>query len=377
MARVRVYRDFSEAVWEWRHLGVPEGALGRLDLVTRQFFYIDGVSREEAAPMIGSIVQKGGRGFFCKGERVLIAIAPLSLEGMMMDGPIELAEKLMLAFGRRSQDEPPRFAWSGGSLDLSKPRVMGILNVTPDSFSDGGEHLDEEAAVERAGQMKAEGADIIDIGGESTRPGSLPTSAEEEWARIAPVVRRVSQEVGLPVSVDTRRPEVAKKALTAGAVIVNDISGLEERMAEVVRDAGAGALIMHMRGEPQTMQKDTRYADVVGDTYAFLEKRVEAAVSIGISRERLAVDPGLGFGKDLNGNLQIMSRLDEYRSLGRPVLIGASRKSFLGGEANERLEGSLAAAAVACWQGVNLFRVHDVKATVRTLQAVQAMKGKR
>ncbi|MCX6650234.1 MAG: dihydropteroate synthase [Methanomassiliicoccales archaeon] len=382
MPRVRVYRDYSEALSEWRRLGVPEGALGRMDLATKQFFFLDGVTKEEAAPIIASVEQKGGRGFRCKGERMLIALTPLAIESMMMgDGAIELAKDLSLSYGRRFNEDPPRFEWSGGSLDLSRPRVLGILNVTPDSFFDGGKHADPEAAIKHAWQMKDEGADVIDVGGESTRPGSLPVSADEEWSRIAPVVRRVSDDIGLPVSVDTRRPEVASKALAVGASIVNDVSGLEAGMAKVVKDTGAAAIIMHMRGQPNTMQQDTRYTDVVGDTYAYLEKRVGQAVAAGVRWESLAVDPGLGFGKDLDGNLQIMSRLDEYRSIGRPVLLGASRKTFLGriseGDPSERLEGSLAAAAVACWQGVHLFRVHDVKETVRTLKAVQAMMSGR
>jgi dihydropteroate synthase len=255
---------------------------------------------------------------------------------------------------------------------------MGILNVTPDSFSDGGEHMEVEAAVRRAVQMKEEGADIIDVGGESTRPGASSVTAEEEWSRISLVIRRISEEIGLPVSVDTRRPEVARKALQAGAIMVNDVTGLNREMAEVVRDQGAGAVIMHMRGEPVNMQSDTRYTDVVGETYAYLEKQVKDAVKIGVPGESLVVDPGLGFGKDLDGNLEIMSRLDEYRSMGRPVMLGASRKSFLGkiggGDVDQRLEASLAAATIACWQGVHLFRVHDVKETVRTVRAVHAMK---
>jgi dihydropteroate synthase len=288
---------------------------------------------------------------------------------------VEMGEALRF----RNEVEPPIFEWSGGSLDLSRPRVVGILNVTPDSFSDGGQNMDADRAVRRALAMKEEGADIIDIGGESTRPGSAPVSPDEEWTRICDVVRRVSEEVGLPVSVDTRRPEVARKALHAGAVVVNDISGLNEGMTEVVRTEGAAAFVMHMRGEPSNMQDDTRYVDVVGDVYAFLEQRLKRAVAAGIPNERLAIDAGLGFAKDVDGNLEIMSRLDEFRSMGRPVLLGASRKTFLGkisgGGPEERLEASLAAAAVACWQGVHLFRVHDVKETVRTLKAVSAMRA--
>jgi dihydropteroate synthase len=178
--------------------------------------------------------------------------------------------------------------------------------------------------------------------------------------------------------VDTRRPEVASKALRAGASIVNDVSGLNEGMSKLIGDHGAGAVIMHMRGEPSTMQSDTRYTDVVGDSFAFLEERIKKAVDNGVRWESLVVDPGLGFGKDLDGNLEIMSRMDEYRSMGRPVMLGASRKTFLGkiggGDVGDRLEASLAAAAVACWQGVRLFRVHDVKETVRTVRAVHAMR---
>ncbi|MCG7843981.1 MAG: dihydropteroate synthase [Methanomassiliicoccales archaeon] len=378
MTRVRVYRSYSEAVAEWRRLGIPEGALGRMDLATKQFFFVDQPSADRIGSLIKAVEARGGRGFICHGERALLSITPMGLETMIMVDNSAMVEELAMALKNRFDERAPIFEWSDGSLDLSRPQVMGILNVTPDSFSDGGKHLDVEAAVQRAAEMKAEGADVIDVGGESTRPGSSTVSPEEEWSRISQVIRRTVDEVGLPVSVDTRRPEVARKALQTGASIVNDVSGLDEEMVKLVRDEGAGAVIMHMRGEPSNMQADTRYADVVGDTYAFLERRVKKAVDSGVRWESLAVDPGLGFGKDLDGNLEIMSRLDEYRSMGRPVLLGASRKTFLGkiggGATDDRLEASLAAAAVACWQGVRLFRVHDVKETVRTVKAVHAMK---
>ena len=379
MARMRVYRSYPEALNEWRRLAVPEGALGRMDLATKQFFFIDGIAKDDAAPLLKAVQARGGRGFHCRGDRALVVLSPVGLETMLNNGDVpQMTEQLAMALMNRMDDEAPVFEWSGGSLDLSTPKVIGILNVTPDSFSDGGHYLDTESAVRRAQEMKDEGADVIDIGGESTRPGSDPVPASEEWERIGAVVRRVSDEVGLPVSVDTRRSEVASKALEAGANIVNDVSGLEPDMADVVARAGSGAIMMHMRGQPSNMQTDTRYADVVGDTYLFLERRMTQAIEAGVSRSSIAIDPGLGFGKDLEGNLQIMSRLDEYRSLGRPVMLAASRKSFLGkiigGDVNDRLEESLAAAAVACWQGVRLFRVHDVKETVRTVRAVHAMR---
>jgi dihydropteroate synthase len=374
-----VYRDHREAWGEWRRLGIPERSFTRFDLASRQFIFIESMDKEESRTLNEELASKNVTVLPCRGDRALVAITPLTLENLLMTGASARVVEMGEALRFRNEVEPPIFEWSGGSLDLSRPRVVGILNVTPDSFSDGGQNMDADRAVRRALAMKEEGADIIDIGGESTRPGSAPVSPDEEWTRICDVVRRVSEEVGLPVSVDTRRPEVARKALHAGAVVVNDISGLNEGMTEVVRTEGAAAFVMHMRGEPSNMQDDTRYVDVVGDVYAFLEQRLKRAVAAGIPNERLAIDPGLGFAKDVDGNLEIMSRLDEFRSMGRPVLLGASRKTFLGkisgGGPEERLEASLAAAAVACWQGVHLFRVHDVKETVRTLKAVSAMRA--
>lgn len=379
MARVRVYRNYAEAWGEWRRLGLPESALGRFDLASRQFIFIDSIGKEETRTLQEELAPKGVAVFPCRGDRALITITPLTLENLLMSGASPRVLEMGDALRSRNDAEPPAFEWSGGSLDLSRPRVMGILNVTPDSFSDGGTHLDPDSAVQRALAMKDEGADVIDIGGESTRPGSAPVTPDEEWSRISDVVRRVSDEIGLPVSVDTRRPDVARKALRAGAVMVNDVTGLREGMIEVVRDEGAAAIVMHMRGEPSNMQDDTRYVDVVGDVYAFLEKRVMNAVASGVPRERMAIDPGLGFAKDVDGNLEIMSRLEEFRSMGRPVLLGASRKTFLGkiagGGPDDRLEASLAAAAVACWQGVHLFRAHDVMETVKVLRSVSAMRA--
>ncbi len=379
MARVRTYRNYQEAWGEWRRLGIPDGAFTRFDLASRQFIFIDSISKEEVSALQEELAPKKTTVLPCRGDRVLVTITPLTLENLLMTGASPRVLEMGEALRFRNEVEPPLFEWSDGSLDLSKPRVVGILNLTPDSFSDGGRNPDVDTAVQRALAMKDEGADIIDIGGESTRPGSAPVSPDEEWSRISEVVRRVSEEAGVPVSVDTRRPEVARKALRAGAVIVNDVSGLQENMAQVVRDEGAAAVVMHMRGEPSNMQNDTRYVDVVGDVYAFLEGRVRKAVAGGVPMERLAIDPGLGFAKDVDGNLEIMSRLDEFRSMGRPVLLGASRKAFLGkisgGGPEDRLEASLAAVAVACWQGVHLFRVHDVKETVRALKAVSAMRA--
>jgi dihydropteroate synthase len=257
--------------------------------------------------------------------------------------------------------------------------VMGILNVTPDSFSDGGRYLDPEAAVAHGLRMVKEGADVIDVGGESTRPGSDPVSAEEELARVVPVIERlVAASPGVAISVDTRKPEVAEAALAAGACIVNDVSaGRAEGMFEVVRAAGAGMVLMHMLGEPKTMQEAPHYEDVVGEVAAFLRERLEAATAAGIEPEALVVDPGIGFGKTLEHNLLLLRHLEALTELGRPVLVGPSRKRFIGAilglPEEERDEGTLGAVAWAAAHGASAVRVHDVRSTVRALRVLDAI----
>ena len=246
---------------------------------------------------------------------------------------------------------------------------MGILNVTPDSFSDGGRYFAPEAALARGRELVAEGADLIDVGGESTRPGSAPVGAAEQWRRIGSVVEELAREAGAAVSVDTASAEVAERALGAGAALVNDVTGLgDPRMPEVVAQTGAGLVLMHMRGAPADMQQDPRYEDAPGEVAAFLAARMELALRSGIAEEAIALDPGIGFGKSVEHNLQLLARLDRLAALGRPILVGVSRKSFLGkllGEApvGERLEGALAATAVAVFQGASILRTHDVAAT--------------
>ncbi len=271
-------------------------------------------------------------------------------------------------------------SWAGGVLRLSeRPHVMGILNVTPDSFSDGGTFLDPQAALDRAVAMVEEGADLIDVGGESTRPGSRGVSVEEELARVIPVVEALAPRLGVPLSVDTAKAAVAERAVGAGAAIVNDVSGLtaDPGMAGTVAAAGCALVVMHLRGTPQTMQADTTYGDLLAEVWAGLAASVERAEAAGVPRERVVVDPGIGFGKNPQGSLALLGRLGEFATLGCPLLIGASRKSFIGatvgGEGpQDRLEGSLAAAVVALGQGAQLFRVHDVRATRRALDLAWA-----
>jgi dihydropteroate synthase len=247
-----------------------------------------------------------------------------------------------------------------------RPLIMGVINVTPDSFSDGGRFLDAQAAVAHGERLAAEGAAILDVGGESTRPGAEPVSEEEELERVIPVVERLATQAGPRVSIDTAKARVAEAAVQAGARIVNDVSALrfDHEMPAVVAGSGATCCLMHMQGEPRTMQADPRYGDVVSDVKAFLEERLGFAVAEGVREDRVWLDPGIGFGKTVDHNLELLRRLDEIVAIGRPVVIGTSRKSFLGritGRAeDERLPGTIATNVIAYERGASIFRVHDV-----------------
>jgi len=261
--------------------------------------------------------------------------------------------------------------------------IMGILNVTPDSFSDGGRFLSPDAAVERALAMEKEGADIIDVGGESSRPGAEPVPVEEELRRVLPVLERLRGKLRIPISIDTTKAEVAEAALRAGASIVNDISALrfDPAMASLVAKFGAGLVLMHMLGTPKTMQQAPHYEDVVTEVRDFLAERAQYAQSQGIPREAIAVDPGIGFGKTVEHNLELLRRLPELVELGFPVLVGPSRKSFIGAilglGVEERLEGTLAACAVAVVRGADILRVHDVKEVRRAADLALHLRRER
>ncbi len=266
------------------------------------------------------------------------------------------------------------------AIDCSeRTLVMGIVNVTPDSFSDGGMLETAEDAVRHAIRLSADGADIVDVGGESTRPGSEPVAADEELARVLPVIEGLAAAApSLVVSVDTRKAEVAAAALDAGAKIVNDVSaGSDPEMFDVVRERQAGLVLMHMKGEPKTMQEAPQYDDVVAEVHGFLRQRLEAASFAGIDAERIAVDPGIGFGKDQRHNLELLHRIGELLDLGRPVLVGPSRKRFIGAlldlPEGERVEGTAAAVAWLVARGAHIVRVHDVKQIVRVVRVVDAI----
>ncbi|MEK6692199.1 MAG: dihydropteroate synthase [Nitrospirota bacterium] len=273
--------------------------------------------------------------------------------------------------------------WNDYRLDLfRRTHIMGILNVTPDSFSDGGRYLDTDKAVKRALEIEKEGADIIDIGGESTRPGALPLSHEEELGRVIPVIEKLKNRLRIPISIDTYKAEVARAAIQAGASIINDISGLrfDPDIATVAAEYDVPVVIMHIKGTPGNMQVNPVYQDLIGEILHFLEDGISIAQKAGIDEDMIIIDPGIGFGKTFEHNLEIINRLDEFKSLGMPVLFGPSRKSFIGKildlPADDRLEGTAAAVAIGIIKGANIVRVHDVSSMVRVARVADAIKAK-
>ncbi|MCG2709880.1 MAG: dihydropteroate synthase [Thermodesulfovibrionales bacterium] len=275
-----------------------------------------------------------------------------------------------------------KFAWQSFSLDFSKKTyLMGILNVTPDSFSDGGRYFDRTLAIKRAYEMVEEGADIIDIGGESTRPGSEPVPLQEEIARTIPVIEEISKKIKVPISIDTYKAEVAKRALDAGASIVNDISGLrfDPEMPKVVSQYKVPVVIMHIKGTPKNMQANPQYEALIPEVMDYLRESIRLAVESGIAEDKIIIDPGIGFGKTYDHNLEIIKKLREFTLLEKPLLVGPSRKAFIGkilgdAPASERLEGTAAAVAISILNGANIIRVHDVKEMKRVALVADAVK---
>lgn len=288
--------------------------------------------------------------------------------GQQPFGLAAVAERLALLL-KGAGERPEYWQTAQRRIPLDRPLIMGILNVTPDSFSDGGRFIDPDRAVEHALHLAAEGADIIDLGGESTRPGSPVVPAEEEMNRIIPVLERLAGRLQIPLSVDTWKSSVASAALAAGAEIINDISGFtfDPAMAAVAAQARAGVVLMHTRGTPQTMQQNTEYQDLIAEVTAGLKASADCALAAGLAPEQIVLDPGIGFGKDSRGNLEILRRLREFTSLGYPLLVGSSRKAFIGKlldktVTGERLFGTAATVAMAVAGGAGILRVHDVGA---------------
>ncbi len=263
-----------------------------------------------------------------------------------------------------------------------KTILMGVINVTPDSFSDGGLCADKHSALERALRMADDGADIIDIGGESTRPGSAPVSLEEELRRTIPVIEAITKKMQMPVSIDTYKSEVARQAVNAGAAIINDISGLrfDHEMKSVAASSGAYLIIMHIKGSPRNMQANPVYEALLPEIQDYLREGINMALDSGVDEQKIMLDPGIGFGKTLEHNLEILARLDEFKRIGRPVVIGVSRKSFIGrllgnAPADQRLEGTAAAVAISVIKGADVVRVHDVKEMAKVVKVADAIKN--
>ncbi len=368
--------------------GVSRPDIGRLSRShPSRVLVVEGLAPDEAARAVAIVTESGGSAVL--GEGSLVWSAPPHVQAAVLD---------------RLRSEPALAAFSGAvslclarwnepAHDLTLPNgrmlplgervhVMGIVNVTPDSFSDGGLFLDRDAAIDHGLRLADEGADVLDVGGESTRPGAAPVSADDETERVVPVVEALAAKTDVPVSVDTSKASVARRALDAGAQIVNDVAAgrFDDELLPLVATHGAPVVLMHMRGEPRTMQKDPRYEDVVREVAAFLDERADAAVAAGVTRDKILVDPGFGFGKTREHNLVLLRRLHEFRCLGFPILAGTSRKSFIGSTlgdlpVEERLEGTAATVALAVANGASVVRVHDVREMARVVRMVEAVQA--
>ena len=392
-AHLRVIRNEEDSRKEMEAIGVEEG--GIKIMVPKSFHYcikFYGLEPQDAIIMKQEMLAAGGDVAISQyaipphgektdalviGTKTQLRILSMKMK-MQYERLNEAGEKIS---GLIEGIEKTHEINIGKTLRTGKRTlIMGILNVTPDSFYDGGKYSSVESALERAREMVEEGADIIDVGGESSRPGSLPVSKDEELSRILPVIKAISDELDVPISVDTYRAEVAEEAIKAGAGMVNDITAMggDDGMAKVVSEHGVPICLMHMKGTPQNMQKNPHYDDTMAEITKFLHERAEYAMAKGIDEKNIILDPGIGFGKrtgeGIEDNCEIIARLAELKSLGFPVLVGASRKTFIGNLSNtrveERLEGSLGAEAMAIANGADILRVHDVKETKRMAMVV-------
>jgi dihydropteroate synthase len=394
-ARVISIDDSSSARSEMAKIGVDETGIGLME--KKAIFYsikLEDVKSQAANIIKQEMLSLGGEAavsrnvmnFSRKKSDVLLLGTERQFEELvakLCQQPFGLplvSQEVKKAFSNY-QKRDFRLNFKGRTVKLGKKMlIIGVLNVTPDSFYDGGRYNNSKQAVERALQMVEEGADIIDIGGESSRPGSNPVEEKEELERVVPVIKKLADKINVPISIDTYKAGVAERAIDVGASMVNDISALrmDEKMANVVRSRGVPVCLMHMQGTPRNMQKNPRYKDVVSEIFAFLKERIEFCEQAGIDIERTIVDPGIGFGKTVLHNLEILRNLDQFKSLGRPIMIGVSRKSFMGKvlqlEPEERLEGSLASTVWCMMKGASILRVHDVRETKRAVTMVEAIE---
>jgi dihydropteroate synthase len=341
----------------------------------------DPVLLHEALRQGPVVLVRGDRGAIALGTISQLWTASRGAADSLRDERARALAAELAARAERVESQPRRWRLPRSRLPEGRTLVMGVLNVTPDSFSDGGKYTAVDVAVEHGLRLAAEGADLIDVGGESTRPGSPPVDVDEELGRVLPVVRELVRRAGVPVSIDTTKAQVAREALAAGAEVVNDVSGLrrDPALAALVASSGVAVCLMHMRGTPADMQQRATYSDLVGEVHDELSQALSRALEAGIPEENVVLDPGLGFAKTAEHNLLLLRHLRELTQLGRPLLVGASRKSFLGKlsgkAASERIVGSLAASVVAAGNGASILRVHDVSATREAVAVVDAVRA--
>jgi len=380
---LRYIRSKAEAEEELKKIKVHKDAI---NILSPKMFYFN-IKVNDLPPQDAIIMKQE---MLCCGGDMAIAYNALPPKGMKSDAIIMGNLRQIEWFIERLKRQYKRLAKIGENIEEllykinrrmemkignrkfifgKRTYIMGVLNVTPDSFYDGGKYFDYEKAIERAKEMEKEGADIIDVGGESSRPFSKRIDAKEEKKRVIPVIEAIAKEIKIPVSIDTYKPSVAKAAIEAGASLINDITGLRKGVDRIAAEYDVPVVIMHMKGRPETMQINPSYEDVNAEILEFLQRRVDKAIKVGIEENKIIIDPGIGFGKRQKDNIRILSHLIEFKSLGYPILIGASRKSFIGNilglPPEERLEGSLAAAALAIANGADIIRCHDVMATKR------------
>ncbi len=374
--RVRYYQSYEDAVREWRYFRLPEVVATPVELIGTIITFIEGAEKEDLEHLQTLVQEQGGRAFRCDTaiRRMLVAGPP----GLYQELAADYLGGALYESISNSLAPPMPVALPSGELKFDRTLIMGVLNVTPDSFSDGGRFFRKEDAVKRALEMADQGADIIDLGGESTRPFAQSVGKDVESERVIPVLKEIAPSLEIPISIDTIKPEVAKEALEAGAQIINDVSGLRnDDMIRLAAETQAPVILMHMRGSPQTMQLDIQYDDVIGDIALYFAGRLERAAALGIDRKKIVLDPGLGFGKTLENNLSIVRRLRELKSLGRPLTVGPSRKAFIGkilGKAEtDRLEGTMAVVAASILQGASILRVHDVQEAVATAKMADSI----
>jgi len=392
--RARVFRDIEEAKKQIADIGVEpvsvdimgpkavhlnlliEGVRPPVAIIIKESMLAVGADAAINRNVITHKIEKCDVLVMATRKQLRRAVQSLKMQPFGIE---ELSVEILRAADNFYKQPAPWKLPDGTEFSFDYTRVMGILNVTPDSFSGDGIYGDVKRAVEYAIQMERDGADLIDIGGESTRPGAEPVDEKTEMDRVIPVIRELRDRVKIPISIDTVKPAVAKAAIDAGATVVNDVTALFNRdLINLCAQERVPVIVMHMKGTPHDMQVEPHYDDVVGEIMHYLANRADDAVDGGIEEQQIAIDPGIGFGKRLEDNLEIIRRLAEFKTLGHPISIGVSRKAFIGRisglPAEQRLEGSIGAACVAAWNGADIVRCHDVKDTKQALQLVDAIK---